>query len=299
MDRGTEFGEFLRARRARLRPEDAGITGYGGRRRVPGLRREELAQLAGLSVDYYVRLEQGRRGHHASAAVLDAIARALRLDDDERTHLHRLARPTRSPRRAGPRQQVRPQLRALLDAITDAAAYIVGRRTDVLAQNRLGAALIADFDRLPARQRNFARYFFTDEPAQALFADWPAKARDLAGYLRIDAGRHPDDPAMAELVGELSLRSDLFRRLWADHPVRGKTHATAALNHPVVGRLDLAYEALRIPDDPDQLLITYSAPPDSEAAHSLRLLASWHADHGQPTHDLSRQPTPHSSPANR
>jgi hypothetical protein len=154
---------------------------------------------------------------------------------------------------------------------------VVGRRTDVLARNPLGTALIADFSALPARQRNFARLMFCDGQAQALFADWPAKARDLVAFLHVDAGRHQDDPALAELVGELSVRSELFRSLWAGHPVRDKGHATVRILHPVVGAMDLSYEALRLPDA-DQTLVTYSAPRSSAAAVTLRLLASWHAD---------------------
>lgn len=277
MDRRSELTEFLRSRRARLQPDVVGVLTYGAKRRVRGLRREEVAQLAGVSVDYYVRLEQGRT-NNVSTAILDAVARALRLDDQERAHLSRLARPGRRPRRPATPQRVRPSLRHLLDAMTDAAAFVVGRRTDVLAWNRLGAALIADFDALPARDRNFARLMFRDEQAQALFADWPAKARDLVSFLRIDAGRHPDDRALAELVGELSVHSEAFRDLWAQHPVRDKGHSAVGLMHPVVGALDLSYEALRLPDDPDQILITYSAARASEAVFALRLLASWHAD---------------------
>ena len=291
MDRRTELAEFLRSRRARISPDAAGVAPYHGRRRVDGLRREEVAQLAGVSVDYYVRLEQGRTAN-VSEAVLDAVARALSLDAQERAHLRRLTRPARRPQRPAPRQRVRPQVRHLLDAMTDAAAYVVGRRTDVLAWNRLGVALIADFDTLPERQRNFARLMFGDETAaQTLFLDRPAKARDLVAFLHIDAGRHPDDPALAELVGELSLHSELFRRLWADHPVRDKGHATATLRHPLVGTVELAYEALRLPDDPEQLLVTYSAPPNSDAATALRLLASWHADPagGTERHDQTKQ----------
>jgi hypothetical protein len=278
MDRRTELTEFLRSRRARLSPEDAGVVPYGGRRRVRGLRREEVAHLAGVSVDYYVRLEQGRT-ENVSEAVVDAVARALRLDPQERDHLVRLTRPVRGAKRPAPPQRVRPQLRQLLDAMTDVAAFVVGRRTDVLATNHLGAALIADFDALPPRQRNFTRRFFSDESTAAeVWLDWPAKAGDLVAFLHLDAGRHPNDPALAELVGELSMRSETFRRLWADHPVRDKGHATVQIRHPVVGTLDLAYEAMRPTDDPDQTLVTYSAPPGSPAEASLRLLASWYAD---------------------
>jgi transcriptional regulator with XRE-family HTH domain len=277
MDRRTELSEFLRSRRARLVPDAVGVVPFGGRRRVRGLRREEVAQLAGVSVDYYVRLEQGRT-NNVSDAVLDAVARALRLDDQERAYLSRLARPDRRPQQSPPPQQVRPAVRHLLEALTDAAAFVVGRRTDVLAWNRLGAALIGDLDSMPARQRNFARLMFCDTQAQSLFADWPAKARELAAFLRVDAGRNPGDPALAELVSELSAHSQLFRDLWAQHHVRDKGHSTARLLHPIVGEMELSYEALRLPDDADQFLVTYSAAPDSPAARSLRLLASWHAE---------------------
>ena len=277
MDRRTELSEFLRSRRARLGPDAVGVVPFGGRRRVRGLRREEVAQLAGVSVDYYVRLEQGRT-NNVSQAVLNAVARVLRLDDQERAHLSRLARPDPRPRHSPPPQYVRPAVRHLLEALTDAAAFVVGRRTDVLAWNRLGAALIGDFDAMPARQRNFARLMFCDKQAPSLFADWPAKARDLVAFLRVDAGHNPDDPVLAELVSELSVHSELFRDLWAQHHVRDKGHATVRLLHPVVGEMDLSYEALRLPDDADQFLVTYSAAPDSQAAMSLRLLASWHAD---------------------
>ena len=275
MDRRTELSDFLRSRRARISPRAAGVAPHLGRRRVDGLRREEVAQLAGVSVDYYVRLEQGRTAN-VSDSVLDAVARALGLDADERAHLDRLTRPPRAVRRPSPPQEVRPQVRHLLDAMTDAAAYVVGRRTDVLAWNRLGAALIADFGALPPRRRNFAALLFGDEPAaRELFPDWSDKAHDLVAFLHVDAGRHPDDPALAALVGELSISSELFRRLWADHPVSDKGHTTARLRNPLIGTVELAYEALRLPDDPEQLLVTYSAPPDSDAAVALRMLAAW------------------------
>jgi transcriptional regulator with XRE-family HTH domain len=277
VDRRSELSEFLRSRRARLSPDETGVASYGTRpRRVPGLRREELAQLAGVSVDYYIRLEQGRTTN-VSDAVLDAVARALRLDADERDHMYRLTRPSRGARVSSPRQIVHPYVRDLLEAMTEAAAYVIGRRTDVLAWNRLGSALIGDLDAMPLRNRNFARLLMTDGPTQALFRDVPTKACDLVAFLRVDVGRHPDDPELIGLIEELSVHSELFRRTWAEHPVRDKSHALAAIQHPLVGRLDLAYVALRLPDDPDQVLVTYSAPPDSPSAASLRVLASWHA----------------------
>ncbi|MBL1090524.1 helix-turn-helix transcriptional regulator [Streptomyces sp. NPDC001739] len=277
LDRRAELGEFLRSRRARLRPEDLGLPDYGGRRRVPGLRREELARLAGVSVDHYVRLEQGRTLHF-SEAVLDAVARALRLDAVEREHFYRLARPWSDADRgddpAQP-QRVRPGLRRLLDLAADVPAYIVGRNTDVLAWNRLAAALITDFGVLPPRQRNLARLVFLDEGMRGLYADWRGKAGDVAAYLRLDAGRHPDDPRTAELLTELSDASPEFREAWAEHRLKDKTHGRYVYRHPVVGELDLGFETLRLPDDPDQALIAHTVEEDSPSHTALRLLAGW------------------------
>ncbi|MEV0090710.1 helix-turn-helix transcriptional regulator [Streptomyces sp. NPDC050738] len=274
LDRRAELGEFLRSRRARLRPEELGLPAYGGQRRVPGLRREELALLAGVSVDHYVRLEQGRTLHF-SEAVLDAVARALRLDPVERDHLYRLARPW--PGTDGPEdaQQVRPGLRRLLDSAADVPAYVVGRNTDVLAWNQLAAALITDFGALAPRQRNLARLVFLDEGMRSLYADWPAKASDVAAYLRLDAGRHPDDPRTAELIGELTASSPEFKALWDEHRIKDKTHGRYVYRHPVVGELDLGFETLRLPDDPDQALVAHTVEEGSPSQTALRLLAAW------------------------
>ncbi|MFJ3090413.1 helix-turn-helix transcriptional regulator [Streptomyces sp. NPDC086838] len=278
LDRRAELGEFLRSRRARLRPEDAGLHDYGGRRRVPGLRREELALLAGVSVDHYVRLEQGRTLHF-SEAVLDAVARALRLDEVERGHLYRLARPwtdAEHAREEAPRsQQVRPGLRRLLDSAADVPAYVVGRNTDVLAWNGLAAALITDFGALPPRQRNLARLVFLDEGMRSLYADWRGKAGDVAAYLRLDAGRHPGDPDTAELIEELSSAGPEFGEVWAEHRLKDKTHGRYLYRHPVVGELDLGFETLRLPDDPDQALIAHTVEEGSPSETALRLLAAW------------------------
>ena len=274
LDRRAELGEFLRSRRARLRPEELGLPDYGGRRRVPGLRREELAQLAGVSVDHYVRLEQGRTLHF-SEAVLDAVARALRLNDVERQHLYRLARPWSEGDHADGPQQVRPGLRRLLDSAADVPAYIVGRNTDVLAWNRLAAALITDFGALPPAQRNLARLVFLDEGMRSLYADWPQKTRDVAAYLRLDAGRHPDDPETAALLDELSAASTEFRTAWGEHHLKDKTHGRYVYRHPVVGELDLGFETLRLPDDPDQALIAHTVEEGSPSHTALRLLAGW------------------------
>ena len=276
LDRRAELGEFLRSRRARLRPEDLGLRDYGTRR-VPGLRREELARLAGVSVDHYVRLEQGRTLHF-SEAVLDAVARALRLDPVERDHLHRLARPWPADAETPAAQQVRPGLRRLLDSITDVPAYIVGRGTDVLAWNDLAAALLTDFGALPPAARNLARLVFLDEGIRHLYEDWQAKAADVAAYLRLDAGRHPGDPVGAALVEELLAASPEFRETWARHDLRDKTHGRYVYRHPVVGRIDLGFETLRLPDDPDQALVAHTVAAGSASETALRLLAGWDAD---------------------
>ncbi|WP_053160992.1 helix-turn-helix domain-containing protein [Streptomyces caatingaensis] len=278
MDRSTELSEFLRSRRARLAPEDVGLTAFGGRRRVPGLRREELAQVAGVSVAYYTRLEQGR-GRNVSAAVLDAIADALRLTDAERSHLHQLARPAaRAGRGAAHPQRVRPAVRNLLDTMDNVPAYVLGRRMDVLAWNRLAAALLGDFGAFPAQRRNMAWLIFLDPASRELYAEWDRKAADIVALLRMHAGSWPDDPALASLIGELSMKSDEFRRLWAAHDVRDKCYGVKKFRHPVVGGLTLHCETLVLPQDPDQSVVTYHAEPGSPSAESLRLLASWTLD---------------------
>jgi transcriptional regulator with XRE-family HTH domain len=271
MDKRRELGEFLKSRRARLSPEELDLPSFA-RRRVPGLRREELAQLAGVSVDYYVRLEQGRAGH-PSEGVLDALARALRLDDDEREHLYDLCRPGPRRRRPARPERVRPELRRLVETL-EVPAMLLGRRMDVLAWNRLAAALVVDWGALPPGRRNTAHHFFLDEGARELYLDWDANAESTVAYLRLAAGRHPDDPQLAALIGELSVKSEEFRRWWARHGVRDKTHGTKRFQHPVVGRLELAFETLALPADGDQLLILYTAEPGSESETALRLLAS-------------------------
>ncbi|WP_242904004.1 helix-turn-helix domain-containing protein [Actinomadura terrae] len=273
MDRAQQLSEFLKTRRARLRPDEAGAGVFGGRRRVPGLRREELALLAGVSVDYYTRLEQGR-ARNVSAEFLDAVAGALGLDADERAHLHNLARPGSARDRPDRPQRVGPEMRQALDALTTVPAYIIGRRLDVLAWNEPARLLVADFPALPATDRNMARLVFLDAASRALYPDWESKARDTVANLRFDAGRHPDDPRLATLIGELSLHSADFRRLWADHGVHGKTRGRKRFAHPRLGELALDYVAMRAPDDPDMTMMIYSAPTGSDAATSLRLLTA-------------------------
>ncbi len=266
-----EIGEFLRARRARIQPSDVGLPA-GGRRRVPGLRREELAQLAGVSVDYYTRLEQGRTPT-VSDAVLDAIARALRLTAAESAHLRRLVRPARTTRTPRARAQtVRPELRRLLEMMRDVPAFVLGRRMDVLALNPLGAA-VTGFS--PDASPNTARHTFLDPTARDFYPEWDRVAEETVAYLRLDAGRHPDDPALAALVGELSMRSQEFRTLWARQDVREKTSGRKLIRHPLVGDLDLRYETLAVHSDEDQLLVTYTAEAGSPTETALRQLADW------------------------
>jgi transcriptional regulator with XRE-family HTH domain len=275
---GNELAEFLSARRARLTPEEAGLSGGYPRRRVPGLRREELARLAGVSVDYYTRLEQGR-SRSASVDVLDALATALRLDDAERQHLHDLGRPQPAQRKRRPRPQVVDpatlRLLELLDGVC-APAFVLGRRLDVLAHNRLAGALIAEFRELPAAQRNQARFVFFDPHARELYADWAQVARDTVAMLRLDAGRYPHDDKLSALVGELSIQSPEFRTWWSDHDVQRRTTGTKAYHHPLVGDLTVRYQALNPSGDPDQILFVYTTEPQSASETALRLLAGWH-----------------------
>jgi transcriptional regulator with XRE-family HTH domain len=285
-----ELGEFLASRRAKLRPEQAGVSA-GSRRRVAGLRRQEVAEIAGVSVDYYVRLEQGRAGN-VSPAVLDAIARALQLGDDERSHLRALAHPGAGRRRPVPAQRVRPQLVQILDSL-DLPAVVLGRRMDILAWNRLGAAVYGvDFGALPDELRNWPRLVFLGHlDPRAFYPDWErSDGPAIVGYLRLDAGRHPGDPAMAALVGELSAHSPEFRRWWAARDVQGETSGRKRITHPVAGELHLAFDTLCLADDPDQALFVHTADPGSPTAQALRLLANWTA---APTPAV----TPHSAPA--
>jgi transcriptional regulator with XRE-family HTH domain len=264
---------FLRARRAALRPADVGYPA-DPRRRVTGLRREEVAVLAGISVDYYVRLEQGRVPA-PSRQVVDALGRALRLDGTQSAHLRRLADPylAEEPTRE---QSVRPGLQQLLDTMHDCPAFVLGRRTELLACNALGAALHGDPLRHPARRRAMAWLLFFDDATRRLYPDWEDVARDTVGALREDAGRHPHDLALSVLVSELHT-DDLFRRWWNAHHVHAKAAGTKRFSHPVVGPLTLHYEALTVAGEPDQLLVAYTATPGSRDADALALLGAWAA----------------------
>jgi hypothetical protein len=278
MGQSAEFGKFLKAMRSRLTPEDAGLPGNSGVRRVPGLRREEIALLADVSTDYYTRLEQGRN-IHPSRAALDSVARALCLDSSEQAHmmdlLENCAKSQRSPL---PTQGVRPALHQLLDAVGGVPALVLGRRTDVLAGNHLAFLLLADFPSMPGAERNLTRWMLLDPRARELFRDWKSVAAEAVGTLRVDVGRHPNDAQANQLVGELAVQSEYFRLWWARHRVATGSSGSLRLHHPVVGDLELNVENLALPDDPGQVLRVFSAKPGSPSADSLTLLGSFGAD---------------------
>ncbi|MGW3911759.1 helix-turn-helix transcriptional regulator [Streptomyces sp. NPDC005070] len=276
----AEVREFLSTRRARITPQQAGLPVYGGQRRVPGLRREEVALLAGMSVDYYVRLERGNLGG-ASDAVLEALAHALRLDEAERTHLYDLARASgvSGRRPTATMTQVRPTIVRLLDSMTDVPAYVRNRRFDVLAANALGRALYAPvFDSPLFAQRgpvNTARFLFLDPAAQNFWVDWDKGADDSVAFLRTEAGRALHDKALTDLIGELTTKSEEFARRWARHDVKFHRSGLKRLRHPLVGELALPYEAMELPADPGLRLNFYTPEPDSPERQALSLLASW------------------------
>ncbi|MET9649219.1 helix-turn-helix transcriptional regulator [Streptomyces sp. NPDC006460] len=278
MDLSAELSEFLRSRRARLKPEDVGLPSFGRHRRVPGLRREELAQLAGVSVAYYTRLEQGN-GRNVSLEVLDSIARALRLSETERAHLTHLAKPTTKKKQRASitrPQQVRPGLQHLIDAMDTVPAFVLGRRGDILAWNRMARALLGDLAAMDPQERNMARMVFLDPNTRDLYLDWECKATEVVSVLRLYAGCYPDDQQLLALVGELSVRSEEFRSLWAAHTVTDKGHGTKRLRHPLVGEMTLGYETMKVSGgDPDLVLVTYQAEPGTASADALRLLANW------------------------
>ena len=279
MDTKQEIREFLTSRRARITPDQVELTSYGPRR-VPGLRREEVAVLAGVSIQYYTRLERGDM-NGVSESVLEALARALKLDDAERAHLFDLARaahPTPArPHRRQAKQPVRPQVQWTLDAITDAAAFVSNDRLDILATNQLGHALYSDLYDAPSRPVNTARYVFLDPRAEASYPDWDRIATETAAILRWAAGRDPYNRELSDLVGELATQSEAFRTRWAQHNVRFHNTGTKRFNHPVVGELSLSFNRLDLAADPGLTLFTYAAEPGSRSEDALKLLGSWAA----------------------
>jgi transcriptional regulator with XRE-family HTH domain len=284
IDVRAEIRDFLSSRRARIRPEQAGLPAYGGNRRVMGLRREEVAMLAGVSVDYYIRMERGSLGG-ASESVLDALANALHLEDAERDHLFALARASGQSgtrRRRASQPTVRPAIRQVLDAITDAPAWVRNGRHDVLAMNQLARALYSPVLEDPRRPANTTRFvYLRPDAARELFVDYDQIARDAAAMLRLEAGRNPHDKALIELVGELSTQSELFRQRWASQDVRYHRSGRKRLRHPAVGQLDLDFEALELPSEPGLQLNIYTAAAGTPTSDGLKLLASWAASQEQ------------------
>lgn len=276
MSRSGHLGEFLRSRRARLQPADVGLITPPGRRRVAGLRREELAQLAGVSVSYYTRLEQNH-SVNASEGVLDALATALRLDDHERAHLRELAAPRPRQRKRPPVERVNSFTRELLRSLGGVPALVVGRRTDVLAWNPLGHALLAGHidptaPERPGDRPNLVRMLFLDPHTRELYVDWDRKARGLVASLRLRAGRHPDDALLASLVGELSVKCPEFVAMWGDHRVRPCEGDSFQLHHPLVGELTITQQSLQLNHSPEQSIVAVTTEEASGSADTLELL---------------------------
>jgi transcriptional regulator with XRE-family HTH domain len=279
VDTKKEIRDFLTSRRARITPEQAGLRSYGSRR-VPGLRREEVAVLAGVSAPYYIRLERGDMTG-VSQSVLEALARALELDDAECAHLFDLARaaqPTGAPpRQRRTKQRVRPEVHWTLDAITGAAAFVGNQRLDILAANPLALALFSELYAAPARPVNNARFVFLDPRAESFYADWERVAGECVAILRWAAGRDPHDRDLSDLVGELATQSEAFRTRWAAHDVRFHNSGVKHFHHPVVGDLSLTYNRLDLPADHGLTIFTYTAEPGSRSEEALTLLGSWAA----------------------
>jgi transcriptional regulator with XRE-family HTH domain len=276
----AQIREFLSTRRARITPEQAGLPTYGGdRRRVPGLRRSEVASLAGISPEYMTKLERGN-ATGVSESVIEGLAHALQLDEAERAHLEDLLRTAgtnRPPRRRPARQRVRPTVQRILDSMTGAPAFVLNGRLDILGANDLGFALYSPMYAEDARPANTARFVFLDPQAIDFFRDYDKAANDTVALLRAEAGRDPYDRDLSDLIGQLSTRSEDFRRRWAAHNVRIHTSGVKLLHHPVVGDLDLPFESFPLPADPSLSLLIYTAEPGSATQDALSLLASWAA----------------------
>ncbi|MEV0599897.1 helix-turn-helix transcriptional regulator [Streptomyces sp. NPDC050315] len=276
----NELGEFLKQRRSELNPRTVGLPESAGPRRVKGLRREEVAQLAAISTDYYTRIEQGRL--QASTPVVYTLAQALHLDDDQRAYLLELAGKTGARPRRRPVQKVQPQLQRLLDDLSSTPALVMGRRMDILAWNSLAAALVTNYAQVPEKKRNYTRILFSDPLMRTLYADWEGVARMAVAQLRMEAAKYPDDARLMALVGELCVQDPDFRKWWAAHHVSSLTVGTKTLHHPVAGELVLDWDTLTASTDPDQQLIVWTAAVGTPAHDGLRILASWAADQNLP-----------------
>jgi transcriptional regulator with XRE-family HTH domain len=281
----NELGEFLKVRRAELNPSDVGLRG-GQRRRVRGLRREEVALLAAISTEYYARIEQGRL--QASAPLLNEIAQVLRLTDDQRAYLFELAaKENVRPATPADRQRVDTQLQRMLDDLTATPAFVIGRRTDILAWNQLAAALWTDFTRYQEHERVFVRLLFSEPWMRELYADWEEVTHLAIAQLRMESARYPGDPRLTALVDELSARDEQFRQWWTEYDVSMRGKGTKKLRHPIVGELTLDWDTLTCATDPEQSIIVWTAAPGSPSHDALRLLASWAADRKRTASDTS------------
>lgn len=278
MDGSNDIRDFLTSRRARLTPLQAGLPDFGGRRRVPGLRREEVAMLAGMSTEYYVRLERGNAAGF-SEGVLDGVSRALQLDDAERSHLYDLVRAANvAPRRPAARKtQVRSSVQQTIDAMSTVPVFVQNGRLDAIATNALGYALFSEMFIDPRRPMNAARFLFLDPRAQSFYRDWEGNTKQVVAVLRREASRDPFDRQLSDLVGELSTQSELFRKLWSSHDVREHRTGLKLVHHPIVGDLDLTYESMDVASEPGLHMLVFSAEPGSTSHEGLQLLASWAA----------------------
>jgi transcriptional regulator with XRE-family HTH domain len=278
MENRDELRAFLVSRRAKITPAQAKLPAYGGTRRVKGLRREEVAMLSGVSVDYYTKLERGSIGV-VSDSVLDAVARTLQLTEAERDHLFLLAGSTgasRPIRRHPQRNEVRPALQRIIDGMTDSPAFIRTHTRDLVAANTLGRAVYAPlYENDTTGTPNTVRYLFLDDTARTFFADWPKAAADIVANLRTEIGRNPHDKDLTDLIDDLNRDSTDFRRLWKSHDVRYHDTGIKELHHPLVGDLQLTFEAMELPADPGLSLLVYGAEPNTATADALSLLGSW------------------------
>jgi transcriptional regulator with XRE-family HTH domain len=292
VDARREIREFLTSRRAGITPEESGLPTFGGLRRVPGLRREEVALLAGVSVDYYTRLERGNLSG-VSDSVLEALARALRLNDVERAHLFHLAQATQAPspgRRRQARRRLPPSVQQMLDAITAAPAFVRNGRLDILAANRLGRAFYSQHFDSPHQPVNSARFAFLDDRATDFYLDWNSVAKDMVAVLHEAVGRDPLDRDLSDLIGELSTRSEPFRTLWAAHNIRRHDTGVKGIRHPVVGEVTFTYNSMELLADPSLTMFIYTVEPGSSSEQALYLLASWAATPDEEERPLDPDP---------
>jgi transcriptional regulator with XRE-family HTH domain len=278
MDTHDDLSEFLTSRRAKLTPTQAGIPDFGGRRRVPGLRREEVALLAGMSAEYYKRLERGN-ATGVSEAVIDGVSRALQLDEAEHAHLYELVRTANAGahpqrRKSSRKTQLTAGMQQTIDAMSTVPVFVQNGRLDFVAANRLGRALFSEMLDTPRPPANAARFVFLDPKAQTFYQDWEGNTRQIVAILRAEAGRSPYDRNLSDLVGELSTRSDLFRRLWGAHDVREHRTGLKSIHHPVVGDLDLTYQGMDLASDRGLQMLVFSAEPGSPSQDRLQLLAN-------------------------